>query len=218
MTIITDIKLLKNRRTKIIATLGPASDSPEVIKQLIETGANVFRLNMSHGELVENVRYAIHGTPCEDVLKGNVRFYSQGIQALFPDDKELKKLNAEGYLGCPIISSSGHILGHISIIDTRHLENEQELTTIVQAFASLASSEFERAKTLGILKQSEEQFRSAFDHALAGMAFVDVHGRVTRVNEGMCQLIGYEENELLGINFLDVTAEDGREESKKKLQ
>ena len=50
MTIITDIKLLKNRRTKIIATLGPASDSPEVIKQLIETGANVFRLNMSHGE------------------------------------------------------------------------------------------------------------------------------------------------------------------------
>ncbi len=50
MAIVTDIKLLKNRRTKIIATLGPASDSPEVIKQLIEAGANVFRLNMSHGE------------------------------------------------------------------------------------------------------------------------------------------------------------------------
>ena len=50
MTIVTDIKLLKNRRTKIIATLGPASDSPEVIKQLMETGVNVFRLNMSHGE------------------------------------------------------------------------------------------------------------------------------------------------------------------------
>jgi pyruvate kinase len=50
MAIVTDIKLLKNRRTKIIATLGPASDSPKVIKQLIEAGANVFRLNMSHGE------------------------------------------------------------------------------------------------------------------------------------------------------------------------
>ena len=117
----------------------------------------------SNGEFVENVRYAIHGTPCEDVLKGNVRFYSQGIQALFPDDKELKKLNAEGYLGCPIISSPGHILGHISIIDTRPLENEQELTTIVQAFASLASSEFERAKTLGVLKQSEERFNQVAD-------------------------------------------------------
>jgi len=50
MGIVTDIKLLKNRRTKILATLGPASDSAEVIKQLIEAGANVFRLNMSHGE------------------------------------------------------------------------------------------------------------------------------------------------------------------------
>lgn len=50
MSIVTDIKLLKNRRTKILATLGPASDSAEVIKQLIETGVNVFRLNMSHGE------------------------------------------------------------------------------------------------------------------------------------------------------------------------
>ena len=50
MGIVTDIKLLKNRRTKILATLGPSSDSAEVIKQLIEAGANVFRLNMSHGE------------------------------------------------------------------------------------------------------------------------------------------------------------------------
>jgi pyruvate kinase len=50
MGIVTDIKLLKNRRTKILATLGPASDSEKIIKQLIETGANVFRLNMSHGE------------------------------------------------------------------------------------------------------------------------------------------------------------------------
>jgi len=50
MSIITDIKLLKNRRTKILATLGPASDSEKVIRKLIEAGVNVFRLNMSHGE------------------------------------------------------------------------------------------------------------------------------------------------------------------------
>jgi pyruvate kinase len=38
-----------NRRTKIVATLGPASTSPEVIDQLIRTGVNVVRLNFSHG-------------------------------------------------------------------------------------------------------------------------------------------------------------------------
>src|SRR3989440_2293161 len=36
------------RKTKIIATLGPATDSPAIIGQLIDTGVNVFRINMSH--------------------------------------------------------------------------------------------------------------------------------------------------------------------------
>jgi pyruvate kinase len=36
------------RRTKIIATLGPATESPEKLKELIQAGVNVFRLNMSH--------------------------------------------------------------------------------------------------------------------------------------------------------------------------
>lgn len=37
------------RKTKIICTLGPATDSPEMLAALIAAGANIFRLNMSHG-------------------------------------------------------------------------------------------------------------------------------------------------------------------------
>ncbi len=38
------------RRTKIIATVGPATDTQKSIKELIKSGVNVFRLNMSHGD------------------------------------------------------------------------------------------------------------------------------------------------------------------------
>src|SRR3954463_11567257 len=39
----------RHRNAKILATLGPASSSPEVIRALFEAGADVFRLNFSHG-------------------------------------------------------------------------------------------------------------------------------------------------------------------------
>src|SRR5271165_5384503 len=42
-------KLRRRRRTKIVATLGPASSTPEVLSRLFHGGADVFRLNFSHG-------------------------------------------------------------------------------------------------------------------------------------------------------------------------
>ncbi|MDF1694935.1 MAG: pyruvate kinase [Saprospiraceae bacterium] len=43
------IKIIDHQNTKIIATLGPASSSSEVLLDLVKEGVNVFRLNFSHG-------------------------------------------------------------------------------------------------------------------------------------------------------------------------
>jgi pyruvate kinase len=46
------------RRTKIVSTLGPASESPEVLERLILAGVNVVRLNFSHGSPEDHMRRA----------------------------------------------------------------------------------------------------------------------------------------------------------------
>jgi len=43
------------RRTKIVATLGPASDAPDVVRQMIDAGMNMARLSLAHGPVEETL-------------------------------------------------------------------------------------------------------------------------------------------------------------------
>ena len=47
--------MLKTKKTKIVATLGPATDNPEILRKMILAGANIFRINFSHADYEEVV-------------------------------------------------------------------------------------------------------------------------------------------------------------------
>ena len=44
------------RTTKIVATLGPSTDTPQIVRKLLDAGVDVFRLNASHGVQEDHAR------------------------------------------------------------------------------------------------------------------------------------------------------------------
>jgi diguanylate cyclase (GGDEF)-like protein/PAS domain S-box-containing protein len=58
------------------------------------------------------------------------------------------------------------------------------------------------------LRESEQRFGGAFDHASHGMALVAPDGRFLQVNESLCRIVGYPREELLKKTFQDITHPD----------
>ncbi|MGI9048512.1 MAG: PAS domain S-box protein [Rubrobacteraceae bacterium] len=64
------------------------------------------------------------------------------------------------------------------------------------------------------LKESEERFRSAFEDAATGIALINLDNRYLRVNPALCELLGYEEVELLEKTSFEVTHPEDLEVSR----
>ena len=70
------------RKTKIVATIGPASDSPETLRQMIAAGMNVARLNLSHGTYEDHQRLLdrIRDTAAEQGAQLAIMVDTRGIE------------------------------------------------------------------------------------------------------------------------------------------
>ncbi|MEG5041372.1 MULTISPECIES: PAS domain S-box protein [unclassified Microcoleus] len=72
-------------------------------------------------------------------------------------------------------------------------------------------AEINRQQIEMALRNSEEQFRHAFEDASIGMALVSLDGHWIKVNPALCQILGYSSEELLALTFQDITHPDDLE-------
>lgn len=68
------------------------------------------------------------------------------------------------------------------------------------------------------LQDSQERFRSIFNQAAIGMAQVALNGQYLQVNQKLCNILGYSQEQLSGNNFLDFVYCKDIEKAKKKMK
>jgi diguanylate cyclase (GGDEF)-like protein/PAS domain S-box-containing protein len=69
-----------------------------------------------------------------------------------------------------------------------------------------------------VLRENEQQFRSAFAHAAIGMAITDATGKFIDVNPAFCRITGYQPGELSSIDFPSIIHPDDRERREALLE
>jgi pyruvate kinase len=102
--------MLPGHKTKIVATIGPASESPEMLERLIRAGLNVARLNFSHGDFSGHAERIARLRAAERVTGGRV-----AIMADLPGPKmRVGKIDPEPIQlasGTPFTLTSDDIVG-----------------------------------------------------------------------------------------------------------
>ncbi len=102
----------------------------------------------------DNFEYDVAETPCKKVLDGDVCYYADDIQRLFPNDRDLIELNAKSYLGAPMVDAAGHVIGHLAVLDDRPMQEDPWAASILRIFSARAGAELERL-------HAEEELRAA---------------------------------------------------------
>ncbi|MBU2923750.1 HAMP domain-containing sensor histidine kinase [Colwellia sp. 4_MG-2023] len=99
---------------------------------------------VSKGEIANNFEYTLKDTPCADVADNSVCYYRGGVCELFPQDKLLKEMNIDAYIGSPLYDSKQRTIGIIVSLYEKSLENEQDVLTLFKVFSGRIAAELER--------------------------------------------------------------------------
>lgn len=153
------------------------------------------------GRLIDNWSYELADTPCVEVLYKSRRCITSGVQAAYPADSDLHNVGAEGYVGEPVVDSSGQVLGLIVGISRAPIRSSAMIQSNLRILAARAGAEWEQHAAWSKLREERDFNRNILRNTEAIVVTLDTQGRITLINRKGCQLLGYDEAELLGQDW-----------------
>ena len=143
---------------------------------------------------------------CLAIIFGSLRIQSQRFQ-LFTLEVGIS------ILAVTILFASLLVIWHtanwLNKTDVKRYEAEEEIKSMnlylekrVEERTGQLSDLFER------FREGESKFRAAFEYSAIGMALVSFEGNWLKVNKRVCEMLGYSEDQLLSMTFMEITHPD----------
>ncbi|HET6324436.1 MAG TPA: sigma 54-interacting transcriptional regulator [Planctomycetaceae bacterium] len=159
------------------------------------------------GLIADNVEYDLPGTPCEDVVRGDLCHHPSGVARKFPLDVPLTEMAIESYLGVPLVARDGSHLGHLCVFDRRPMPAVPQQLLIFKIFAARAGAELARLRVEHSLVESEQRYRDLFDEAPIAYILEDVDSRFIKANQAAIRILGLKPEEVAGTLGMSLVAE-----------
>ncbi len=154
---------------------------------------------------IDNFEYPVADTPCETVVtEKRLVHIRDNLFAKYKGNPELKDFRNHkvvSYLGIPFEDVDGKILGHLSVIDSEPMPEDQEVFNIFRIFANRASAEMRRLRAEKETREREEKLRRLFDSAMDAIVELDSDFKITRLNTAAEKLFGAKGDRFLGRMF-----------------
>lgn len=148
--------------------------------------------------------YDLPGSPCENILTQSACAYPEDLQNLFPADQLLADMGAHAYVGVPVCSSAGKVLGLLAVLHDKPLEDTQMAMDAIGLFAGRTGAELERIATASdnerLGRIVEESLSEAFIFSADTFKF-------ELVNKGARRNLGYSIEELRSLTPWDIKPE-----------
>src|SRR5215471_10423418 len=148
--------------------------------------------------IVENFEWTLAGTPCEEVVHGNLCHHPSGVRQLFPDDRPLAEWGIESYLGVPLRDPRGTVFGHVAVFDERPMPEEPRKLLTFRIFAAHAAAELARLHLEQQLRESEERLRDLYEEAPIAYVKEDLESRFISANRAAQKILGLKPEEVVG--------------------
>jgi diguanylate cyclase (GGDEF)-like protein/PAS domain S-box-containing protein len=160
------------------------------------------------GEPQAEFGFLLQGSAAATAVLHGSCIYPSAVQEQFPADTMLVEMHAEGYAAIALRDSGGRPLGILAVLDEVPLVETNRINWLLSIFAVRAAAEIERLQVEQALSESETRFRAAFNQAATGIIHTGPDGRFLRVNDKLCDILGYQRSELIGRHFADITHPD----------